>query len=361
MSHSITVLSVVIVISRHCIPVPVPVRAVCWQAPRRGLCISPRRHLSSALSCSRDIMQSSYSATQRWSSANAALEQRNAVLLHHRNIAANEPSIRQTQPVPGHGPRTLGVIVYLTQARHSSYGRDSLKLLRRSVEALVENYLAEHNDDVIFLHYGEVPRDRQDELIAVCGSSVHARFLTLNSSFTTPPPGTPPQSKWMHRNRFSPGYRHMIRLFAIGLWPLIAEQGYEYVMRMDEDSFILSRVRYNFFEFMRSTGIDYAYRLASWEAVPGKGHPEPFHHFVRGFLRSRPNLSPTGYSGGHLVIWSRGGDGITVARNGRRIEEKCEPCACDFYLPKKDGGCVFHPVTASPTNDTLRPCRKRNK
>lgn len=238
-------------------------------------------------------MQSSYSATQRWSSANAALEQRNAVLSHHRNIAANEPSIRQTQPVPGHGPRTLGVIVYLAQARHSSYGRDSLKLLRRSVDALVENYLAEHNDDVIFLHYGEVPRDRQDELIAVCGSSVHARFLTLNSSFTTPPPGTPPQSKWMHRNRFSPGYRHMIRLFAIGLWPLIAEQGYEYVMRMDEDSFILSRVRYNFFEFMRSTGIDYAYRLASWEAVPGKGHPEPFHHFVRGFLRSRPNLSPT--------------------------------------------------------------------
>ena len=67
----------------------------------------------------------------------------------------------------------------------------------------------------------------------------------------------------------------------------------------------------------------------------------------------------SGYSGGHLVIWSRGGDGITVARNGRRIEEKCEPCACDFYLPKKDGDCVFHSVTGSRTFGRAgRPCRR---
>lgn len=189
-------------------------------------------------------------------------------------------------------PQTAGVIVYLAQARHSSYGRDSLKLLRGSVLSLVENYLAQHRDDVLFLHYGEVPTAQQEELVGSCGTGVHARFMKLGSNHTTLPPGTPPPSEWMHRRRFSEGYRHMIRLFAVGLWPLVASLGYEFVMRMDEDSFLRSPIRYNIFEHMRSSGIDYAYRLASWEDVPGKGHPEPFHLFVRKYLQLR-NVTPT--------------------------------------------------------------------
>ena len=52
--------------------------------------------------------------------------------------------------------RSAGVIVYLAQARHSSYGRLT-ELLRGSISSLVENYLAAHKDDVMFLHFGERP------------------------------------------------------------------------------------------------------------------------------------------------------------------------------------------------------------
>ena len=186
--------------------------------------------------------------------------------------------------------RGAGVIVYLAQARHSSYGRDSLKLLRGSISSLVENYLAAHKDDVMFLHFGEVPLSEQRTLVALCGEGVYARFLTVPANYSTVPAGTP--EKQMHSRKFSIGYRHMIRLYTIGLWHIVAREGYEYVMRMDEDSFILSPISYNIFDRMRTEGIDYAYRLASWEQVSGRNYP--FHRFLQRYLQSRKEwLSPT--------------------------------------------------------------------
>jgi len=187
--------------------------------------------------------------------------------------------------------RTAGVIVYLAQARHSSYGRDSMKMLTESVHSLVDNYLAVHHDDVLFLHYGEVPQAKQKDLLALCGVDVHARFMVLPKEYTAVPKGTPPKVKWLHRRRFSAGYRHMIRLYSVGLWPLVAAEGYEYVMRMDEDSMILSPIQYNIFAAMRARGIDYGYRLASWEEGLTFAQ-EPFHSFVRTFL-STHNVTPT--------------------------------------------------------------------
>ena len=59
--------------------------------------------------------------------------------------------------------RSLGVILYLTQAKHSSYKeRDAQANLKMSVKLLYKNYNAEHRDDVLFLHDGNVTRDQQD-------------------------------------------------------------------------------------------------------------------------------------------------------------------------------------------------------
>ena len=44
--------------------------------------------------------------------------------------------------------RTPGAIVYLAQKRHSSYGRDSIGLLTRSLRLLFENYNDAFGDDV---------------------------------------------------------------------------------------------------------------------------------------------------------------------------------------------------------------------
>ena len=180
--------------------------------------------------------------------------------------------------------RSAGVIVYLVQARKSSRnGHMSLPLLRQSVVRLVDNYLRAHGDDIMFLHAGDVEHVDQRAVLSQCEAYSHARFVVLPNDTFALPPGTP-TSKWVQPKKFSTGYRHMIRLFTISIWRLIAREGYEYMMRLDDDSAILSPIAYNVFDRMRSEGIDYAYRLVTYES----GHsPGRWHSFVRRFLVER--------------------------------------------------------------------------
>lgn len=183
--------------------------------------------------------------------------------------------------------RTPGVIVYLAQYRHSSYGRDSLALLRRSVASLMVNYNARQLDDMLFLHTGDLNATMQHDVLALCGDT-HSRFQLLDQTDRMVPPNTPPQNRW-RMPAFSAGYRHMIRLYAVGIWGIVAREGYQFVMRMDEDSFIRSPIPYNLFERAQRERVDYAYRLASWESGQP---PHAFFTFVRQYLEAR-NLTPT--------------------------------------------------------------------
>lgn len=187
-----------------------------------------------------------------------------------------------------HDPLLRPAIVYLTQAKHSSYpGRDSLSLLKQSVQLLYQHYNAAQRHDVLFFHTGDVPQKMQDEVLALCIGST-ARFHQLESHHFSLPPGTPPASSWRYAKKFSAGYRHMIRFFTSGLWEVVAQLGYDYVMRMDEDSFLWSPIRYNIFEFMTRRGYEYGYRLASLER---DGQAERFHTFVREYAL-RHSIAP---------------------------------------------------------------------
>jgi alpha 1,2-mannosyltransferase len=174
------------------------------------------------------------------------------------------------------------------RVKHSSYGRDSFGLLKQSVQLLFRNYNSIFLHDVVFFHTGDVPVDKQQEVIALCMRS-RARFLQLEPHHFALPAGTPSPSTWRYSKKFSVGYRHMIRFFTSGLWQVMAQEGYEYVMRMDEDSFLWSPIRYNVFSFMASHGYEYGYRLASLER---DGQAERFHTFVRKYSQSRA-IQPT--------------------------------------------------------------------
>ena len=63
----------------------------------------------------------------------------------------------------------------------------------------------------------------------------------------------------------------------------MAQEGYEFVMRMDEDSLLWSPIRYNLFEFMAARGIEYAYRLAAWEHGFHGWNGDNFHRVPRAF------------------------------------------------------------------------------
>ena len=105
------------------------------------------------------------------------------------------------------------------------------------------------------------------------------------------PPGVDPSSKeWLFPNKFSVGYRHMVRFFTVGIWEVASGLGYQFVMRLDDDAFVLSPIRYNIFAFMARRKLEYGFRLTSWE------HGEPaqrgeFHQFVREYAINK-GVSP---------------------------------------------------------------------
>jgi len=69
---------------------------------------------------------------------------------------------------------------------------------------------------------------------------------------------------------WSLGYRMMIRFYAVTGWRTLRRLGYEWVMRMDDDSFLLSDVPDNLFGRLRATNRKYAYRGLSAERAPGR-------------------------------------------------------------------------------------------
>ena len=112
---------------------------------------------------------------------------------------------------------TRGAIVYLPQLRHSSYGRDSLGLLKRcaithdrtqthiiqtqqyshahttlpktqhsSVTLLFRNYNSIRRDDVLFFHTGDIPLTAQADVLALCAGSRVVSKQEVQQSLPTP-------------------------------------------------------------------------------------------------------------------------------------------------------------------------------
>ena len=107
---------------------------------------------------------------------------------------------------PMAAPRSLGVITYLAQDRHSSYGRDSLSMLRKSLVSLFEHYNKLAKDDVLFFHTG-LNQSVQQSVLPLCDGA-RARFLQLEEHHFRTPPGLPAPSTWK-QGHYSAGYRHM--------------------------------------------------------------------------------------------------------------------------------------------------------
>ena len=71
--------------------------------------------------------------------------------------------------------QSRGVIVYLTQARHSSYpGRDCFTLLKKSVTLLFHYYNRRARDDVLFLQpeqEQQLTSSQQEQILTLCAGS----------------------------------------------------------------------------------------------------------------------------------------------------------------------------------------------
>ena len=185
---------------------------------------------------------------------------------------------------------------------------------------LFANYNGRQQDDVLIFHEGDFTAADQR---AVIDERNAIRFVRLATRYWSMPASVASdnQTLW-EQPRFSLGYRHMLRWYSITIWPCLEAMGYEFVMRMDEESFLLSPIGYNLFTYMRQRGLEYGYRMASFESggLPASGRAavdERFHSFVREYLFAN-GLQPT-----MLLRGCEGSAGAAAADVGSFSVRRC--------------------------------------
>ena len=101
------------------------------------------------------------------------------------------------------------VITYLSQVRHSSYGRDSISMLQESLALLHEHYNDAHRHDVLIFHTGDFgAADQARVLEPLSGRPV--RFERVPSEYWRLPLHRAPQlatsnrSEWYQYPKYVP-------------------------------------------------------------------------------------------------------------------------------------------------------------
>ena len=157
-------------------------------------------------------------------------------------------------------------IVMLIQKKHSTYTNHTTDIMQ-PLKNLEMRYAAAKNADILLFHENEFQNISLNTTLNVRLCNV------LNSKNTW---GPPTNVIVRHKSEFSIGYRNMIRFYAVTMWNLLTKLKYMYVMRLDDDSVILSSIKYNLFESFRYKNAIYAYRQTFTEC----GTPN-FNNFIR--------------------------------------------------------------------------------
>ena len=160
----------------------------------------------------------------------------------------------------------IGAIVILAQAgQHSTYVNfNALNELKKTLELLYKNYNNDQKDDIWIFHEGDFTTKIQNEVRA---NRSEIRFFHLkDENWSVYPPFV--ENRWSSRSKlpYSLGYRLMIRWYAIRIWHVMAMMGYTWILRLDDDSGILSPIKFNIFGFMEKYGYQYAYRIVAVES-----------------------------------------------------------------------------------------------
>lgn len=136
------------------------------------------------------------------------------------------------------------VIVYLIRG-----DENSITSLERSLSLLKDNFLPWSPADILVFHEANMCPEQ------IIGRTAGLTVKTALVDFSSIPPGTETLSPAQR------GYRHMCHFFAIEIFSRQELNGYDYYMRLDDDSYIMSPLRFNVFERMQAEQIHYAYRV----------------------------------------------------------------------------------------------------
>jgi alpha 1,2-mannosyltransferase len=134
--------------------------------------------------------------------------------------------------------------------------------LIRSLNLLTHNFLQQFPCDVILFHEGDFDKTDIQRLRGYC-PRLRGQQIDL-----TPPHwiDTSRCEKWAMYPKFRVGYRSMCRFFSMGVYPYLCDLGYDYYMRLDDDSYIQSPITQNLFQQMEDNGWRYGWRATRPES-----------------------------------------------------------------------------------------------
>lgn len=135
------------------------------------------------------------------------------------------------------------VVVYLVRGHEAS-----IASLERSLTLLKRNFLPWSPADVLIFHEANLKPEQLE------GRTAGVPVRTALVDFSEIPPAMaslPPSQR---------GYRHMCHFFANDIFHRDELSGYDYFMRLDDDSFILSPLMFDVFARMSERRFRYAYR-----------------------------------------------------------------------------------------------------
>jgi alpha 1,2-mannosyltransferase len=168
----------------------------------------------------------------------------------------------------------------LAQKRHSSYGRDSAAIFQKSLKLLYKNYLSDpkhmNKTDVFIFHTGDFNQTDLLTIESLLGpasrGAVHLVDLSRSEYWARPKANAMDDpTSWYAFPLFSEGYRRMMHWYAIDIWRFFRDYNegfgcqYRYLFRLDEDSFIHSKISYDIFDLFASKRYVYGYRLCAYE------------------------------------------------------------------------------------------------
>lgn len=128
---------------------------------------------------------------------------------------------------------------------------DYIPLIRRN-RLVQKHFNDKYGYDLILFHEGNILPDHRSKIRC---ETPEVEFVDVSDIAFTLPAGV--NEQWWKGSQWSAGYRHMCRFYSVQIWEYVSE--YDYIMRLDDDSYIESPIDYDVFSFMEEHDLNHGF------------------------------------------------------------------------------------------------------
>ena len=156
-----------------------------------------------------------------------------------------------------------------------------------------KNFNIRYNYPLLIFHEGNINESHQKYIIDKSEGGENIKFINISEVWILP--GTGGEAR-THPRYGGFGFNKMCRFYSYEIYKYL--EGYDYAMRLDDDSFIESEINYDIFEDMHKNGYDYGYirRKIDWH----KKTIDTFGKFCKNYLKKNVNPGNNFYNNFHI-------------------------------------------------------------